>query len=97
MIYLDGAYRYALHRPGAHDNLPDLRRTLELLEAELNGPPRTPSQLSAAIDSVLGDTLDEFQQDLDELMTASEARPVSPPAPTPADLKDLAAYRAWSG
>jgi pimeloyl-ACP methyl ester carboxylesterase len=29
-------------------------------------------------------------------MTAPEARPVSPQAPTPADLKDLGAYRAWS-
>jgi hypothetical protein len=62
----------------------------------LNGPARTPSQLSAAIRSVLGDTLDEFQQDLRELMTAPEVRPVSPPAPTPSDLKDVAAYRAWS-
>ena len=25
VIYLDGGYRYALHRPGAHDNLTDLR------------------------------------------------------------------------
>ena len=96
VVYLDGGYRYALHRPGAHDNLKDLRRKLELLEAELNGPPLTPSQLSAAIRSVLGDTLDEFQQDLRELMTAPEARPISPQAATPADLKDLAAYRAWS-
>ncbi len=96
VVYLDGGYRYALHRPGAQDNLKDLRRKLELLEAELNGPPRTPSQLSAAIRSVLGDTLDEFQQDLRELMTAPEARPVSPQAPAPSDLKDLAAYRAWS-
>jgi pimeloyl-ACP methyl ester carboxylesterase len=96
VVYLDGAYRYALHRPGAHDNLKDLRRKLDLLDAELNGPARTPSQLSAAIRSVLGDTLDEFRQDLRELMTAPEARPVSPPVPTPSDLKDLAAYRAWS-
>ena len=96
VVYLDGAYRYAFYRPGANDNLKDLRRKLELLEAELNGPPRTPSQLTAAIRSVLGDTLDEFQQDLRELMTAPEARPVSPPTPTPSNLKDLAAYRAWS-
>jgi pimeloyl-ACP methyl ester carboxylesterase len=96
VVYLDGAYRYALHRPGAHDNLRELRRKLDLLEAALNGPPQTPSQLSTAIRSALGGTLDEFQQDLRELMTAPEARPVSPPAPTPSDLKDVAAYRAWS-
>lgn len=96
VVYLDGAYRYALHRPGAHDNLNDLRRKLDLLEAELNGPARTPSQLSAAIRSVLGDSLDEFQRDLRELMAAPEARPVSPPTPTPSDSKDVAAYRAWS-
>ena len=96
VVYLDGAYRYALHRPGAQDNLRDLRRKLDLLEGELNGPARTPSQLSAAIRSVLGDTLDEFQQDLRELMSAPEASPVSPPSPTPSDLKDIAAYRAWS-
>ena len=29
-------------------------------------------------------------------MTAPEARPVSPPAATASDLKDVAAYRAWS-
>jgi non-heme chloroperoxidase len=96
VAYIDGAYGYAFHRPGAHDNLKELRRKLDLLEAELNGPPRTPSQLSSAIRSVLGDTLDEFQQDLRELMTAPEARPLSPPSPAPSDLKDLAAYRAWS-
>ena len=96
VVYLDGAYRYALHRPGAQDNLKDLRRKLDLLEAELNGPVRTPSQLSAAIRSVLGDTLDDFQQDVRELMTAPDARPVSPPAPTATDLNDLPAYRAWS-
>jgi non-heme chloroperoxidase len=96
VVYIDGAYGYASHRPGAHDNLKELRRKLDLLEAELNGPPRTPSQLSSAIRSVLGDTLDEFQQDLRELMTAPEARPLSPPSPAPSDLKDLAAYRAWS-
>jgi non-heme chloroperoxidase len=96
VVYLDAAYRYALHRPGVQDNLKDLRVRLERLEAELSGPPRLPSELSAAIRSTLGDVLDEFQQDLRELLTAPEPRPVAPPAPTPADTSTVAAYRAWS-
>ena len=39
VVYLDGAYRYALHRPGVPETLKELRRKLELLEAELNGRP----------------------------------------------------------
>jgi pimeloyl-ACP methyl ester carboxylesterase len=95
-VYLDGAYRYAFHRPGARDNLQDLKRKLDLLEAELNQPPRAPSELSKAIRSVMGDTLDEFQLDLRELTTAPDAPPVSPQQPSSSDLKDVAAYRAWS-
>lgn len=95
VVYLDGAYRYALHRPGVHDNLQELKRKLGLLEAELTKPPRAPSELSGVIRSVMGDTLEEFRQDLRELMTAPEMPPVSPQA-SPSDLQDVAAYRAWS-
>ena len=95
-VYLDAAYRYALYRPGVRENLRELKGKLDLLEAELNKPPQTPAVLSKAIRSVMGDTLDDLRQDLRELMTAPELPPVSP-QPSAGDLKDVAAYRAWTG
>lgn len=94
-VYLDGAYRYALYRPGVRDNLVELKRKLDLLDAELNKPPQAPSVLSNSIRSIMRDTLDDFQQDLRELMTAPEMPPISP-QPSPSDLRDLGAYRTWS-
>lgn len=94
-VYLDAAYRYAYYRPGVRENLQELRRRLDLLDEELAKPPRSPADLTEVIRSVLGDALVELQKDLEQLMTTPEIPGAAPP-PGPADLRDFAAYRAWS-
>lgn len=95
VIYVDAAYRYAYYRPGVRENLTELRRKLEVLDAELNKGPRNPAEMVATLRTVLGNTLEEFQRDVQELMTPPPALPPSP-RPSPADLKDFAAFRSWS-
>jgi non-heme chloroperoxidase len=95
VVYLDAAYRYAYYRPGVRENLQELRRKLDLLEEELGKPPRSPAELTQVIKATLGDALEEFQKDLQELMTTPEI-PAAPRQPGPADLKDFTSYRAWS-
>jgi non-heme chloroperoxidase len=95
VIYLDAAYRYAYFRPGVRENLQELRNRLDILDAELQKPPRSPAELTEVIRSTLGDALTEFQKDLEELMTSPPISAGAPP-PGPADLQDFAAYRAWS-
>ena len=95
LVYLDAAYRYAYYRPGVRENLRELQNKLELLDAELGKPPRSPAELSTVIRTTLGETLVEFQKDLNELMNTPEFPGGAPPA-EPSDLADFAAYRAWS-
>jgi non-heme chloroperoxidase len=95
VVYLDAAYRYAFYRPGVRENLQELRRKLDLLDEELGKPPRSPAELTRVIRATLGDALEEFQKDLQELMTTPEM-PAVAPQPGPEDLKDFASYRAWS-
>src|SRR5690606_31620336 len=95
VVYLDAAYRYAFYRPGVRENLQELRKALDLLDQELGKPPRSPGELTEVIRSVLGDTLVEFQKDLEQLTTTPEI-PGTAPQPSPADLSSFAAYRAWS-
>lgn len=95
VIYLDAAYRYAYYRPGVRENLQDLRRRLDVLDAQLQKPPLSPKELTEVIRSTLGDALTEFQKDLDELTTTPEIS-AGASAPGPADLQDFSAYRAWS-
>ena len=95
VVYVDAAYRYAYYRPGVRENLQELRRRLDLLDEELAKPPRPPAELTQVIRTTVGNVLEEFQKDLQELMTAPELSARAPP-PGPPDLKDFAAYRAWS-
>jgi len=94
-VYLDAAYRYAYYTPMPHERLRDLRERLERLEPVLNGPPQTPAELSARIEDILGDSLAEFQQDVEELMNAPGALPGAP-EPLAEDLESFDAYRTWS-
>ena len=94
-VYLDAAYRYAYYTPMPQERLRDLRERLDRLDPVLNGPPQTPAELGAAIEDILGDTLAEFQQDVEELMNAPGALPRAP-EPMPSDQESFVAYRAWS-
>ena len=95
LVYLDAGYRYAVFRPGIQENLDTLRKNLGLLDTEMKKGPRTPPELAAAIRAILGDSLTEFERDLEELTTAPPAPPAAP-QPAAEDLKDFAAYRQWS-
>ena len=95
LVYIDAGYRYALYRPGILENVQDLRIRLEALEAEIAKPPRPPAELSAAIQAVMGDALEEVQRDLEDLRTTPPF-PGAPPAPAAADLRSVQAYQAWT-
>lgn len=94
-VYLDAAYRYAWYSPTPQDNLRDLQDRLARLDPVLSGPPLQPSDLAAQIETIMGDALGEFQQDLDVFLMAPEGMPGAPP-PGPSDLVSVEAYRAWS-
>lgn len=94
-VYLDAAYRYAYYRPGVRENLQDLRARLAQLDEELAKAPRNPAELSKVIQSTLGDSLEELQKDLRELMTTPGGMPGAP-QPRPEEVNDFAAYRKWS-
>ncbi len=96
LVYLDAAYRYALFRPGALEHLAALRERLNLLEAEMKKGPRPAAELTTTIHSVIGDSLTEFQRDLQELTTTPPPPPGGAPRPMPPDLADFDAYRKWS-
>jgi non-heme chloroperoxidase len=95
VVYLDAAYRYALHRPGILDNVRDLRERLGQLETELQAPPRPPGELVATIERVMGTALEEVQQDVGDLRTPPPM-PGRPPSAAAADLASVSAYQAWS-
>lgn len=94
-VYLDAGYRYALFRPGIKENVQDLRRRLDALEAELDKPPRPPTELAGVIQSVMGDALTEVDRDMRDLTTTPEV-PGTPPRPADGDLRSVAAFRDWS-
>lgn len=94
VVYLDAAYRYAYYRPDVREHLQTARTKLAELDAELGKPPRSPDELSAVIQSTLGNSLDELQNDLREL-TTTPSRPTAQPMLRPDDQRDFTAYRAW--
>jgi non-heme chloroperoxidase len=96
LIYLDAAYRYAFFRPGVQENLTTLRDKLERFDGELKKGPRSPPELSETIRTVLGDSLTEFQKDLQELMSPPPVPPAGAPRPTANDLATFDAYRKFS-
>jgi len=95
LVYIDAAYRYALHRPGILENVQDLRSRLQALEAEIAKPPRPPAELSASIRTVMGDALEEVQRDLEDLR-ATPPFPGAAPAAAATDLQSVQAYQAWA-
>ena len=95
LVYIDAAYRYALHRPGILENVQDLRSRLQALEAEIAKPPRPPAELSASIRTVMGDALEEVQRDLQDLR-ATPPFPGAAPAAAATDLQSVQAYQAWA-
>ena len=94
-VYLDAAYRYAYYTPTAQENLRDLQERLERLDPVLNGPPLQPAVLAREIETIMGDSLAEFQRDLDGFLMAPDGLPGAP-QPGPSDLASVDAYRAWS-
>ena len=95
LVYLDAGYRYALFRPGIKENLQDLRRRLDALEAELDKPPRPPAELGAVIAQVMGESLQEVERDV-RALTTTPPIPGTPPPASDNDMKTVAAYREWS-
>jgi non-heme chloroperoxidase len=95
LIYLDAAYRYAFFRPGVQENLTTLRNNLELLDAELKKGPREPAEFSKTIRTLLGDSVTEFQKDIEQLTTTPPLPPAGAPRPTAADLASFEAYRKF--
>jgi pimeloyl-ACP methyl ester carboxylesterase len=95
LVYLEAAYAQAYAPAGTNTllfDLPELRKELELLEAE-----KPPPEQDQRVRKLLQESLPAFEQDLRDLQEWQVARPAevkSAPQATDADRASFAAFRA---